>query len=212
MKPVEVDVVKAGIVDGKRSRRTGVHLSDILNYIRKKQDKKFRKELSAEDYHRFKMGEGFEAGVMSGGLRINHQEHHDHVWRAYSFKLNGIDLTTDGVCFACEECALVWEIKLTWFGVKKSLMDPVFRVYHYQLMAYVYALQLELQKRVKGRFVFGYVNGNYTTERRPKIRAWDCRYSEAELHNNWRMLLGVLMEMKRKKLVIKINGVYSMAA
>lgn len=212
MKPVEVDVQKAKIVDGLRSARSGVHLSDILQYIRETLEKKFKKELSPEDFHRFKMGEGFEAGVMSLGLLINHQEHHEHVWRGYSFKLNGIDLTTDGVCLACEKCALVWEVKLTWFGTKKDLMNPVFRVYHYQLMAYVYALQLEIQKRVKGRFVFGYVNGNYTTKRKPKIRAWDCPYSEAELHSNWRMILRVLEEMKRKKLVIKINGVYSMVA
>ena len=201
MVPVEVDVVAARVVDGKRSPRGGVHLSDILQYIREGLEKKFKEELTAEDFHRFKMGEGFEAGVMSRGLLINHQEHHEHVWRQYNFKLNGVLLTTDGVCMACEVCALVWEVKLTWFGTKKDLMDPVFRIYHYQLMAYVYAFQLELQRRVLGRFVFGYVNGDYVKERKPRIRAWDCPYTESELHDNWRMLLRVRDEMRRKGLL-----------
>lgn len=196
MKPREVSVEEARIVDTLRGPRGGIHLSDILHHIRKGLEKKFERELTGEDFHRFKMGEGFEAGVFSRGLRINLQEHHEHVWRGYNFELNGVSLTTDGVCFACESCALVWEIKLTWFGTKKDLLDPVFRIYHYQLMSYVYALQLELQKRVKGRFVFGYVNGNYTTERFPRIRAWDCAYSEKELHENWRMILRVKDEME----------------
>lgn len=198
MEPREVDVAEARIVDGHRSPRGGIHLSDILQYIRAGLEKKFKEALSAEDFHRFKMGEGFESGVMSRGLKINVQEHHEHLWKAYNFVLNGVSLTTDAVCFGCEKHPLVWEVKLTWFGLKKDLMAPEFRIYHYQLMAYVYALQLELQKRVMGRFVFGYVNGDYMKNRKPKIRAWDCLYSEAELHDNWRMILRTLAEMKRR--------------
>lgn len=200
MRPREVNVEEARIVDTLRGPRGGVHLSDILQYIRKSLGKSM-KELSSEDFHRFKMGEAFEAGVLSRGLKINLQEHHDHMWKGYNFELNGISLTTDAVCFGCEKHPLVWEIKLTWFGTKKEVEAPEFRVYHYQLMAYVYALQLELQKKVVGRFVFGYVNGNYTTERFPRIRAWDCAYSEKELHENWRMILRVKSEMEEAGLL-----------
>lgn len=199
----EVSVVRAGIVDGKRSPRGGTHLSDILQYIREGLDKKFGEELTESDFHRFKMGEGFEAGVMSRGLAICNQEHHAHQWRAYTFELNKIRMTTDAVCFECEKHPLVWEVKLTWFGVKKNVKAPEFRTYHYQLMSYVYALQLELQKKVLGRFVFGYVQGDYLADRKPVIKAWDVEYSEAELHNNWRMILRTRDEMKRKGLLKK---------
>lgn len=195
MKITEVDVQEARIVDGKRAPRPGVHLSDILQYIRKGMGSKFSKELSESDFHRFLMGEAFESGVMARGLRIKVLDHHPHRWAAYNFVLNDIALTTDAVCFECEKHPLVWEVKLTWFGTKKEVTAPEFWIYHVQLMAYVYALQVELQKKVVGRFVFGYVNGNYTTDRKPRIRAWDIHFTEPELHNNWKMILRTRDEM-----------------
>lgn len=202
MKIRQVDVVAAKVVDSlQRPPRGGVHLSDVLHQIRKTFDKKFATELTQENLHRFKMGEGFEAGVMSRGLMIDHQEHHHHQWRAYTFVLNGIHMTTDAVCFGCAKTPLVWEVKLTWLGTKKDLLAPEFRTYHYQLMSYVYALQLEIQKKVLGRFVFGHVHGNYTTDRTPRILCWDVEYTEEELHNNWRMILKVRDEMRRKGLL-----------
>jgi hypothetical protein len=196
MKPREISVVQARIIEPARGPRGGVHLSDILNYIRKKQDARFAEALTESDFHRFKMGEGFEAGVMSRGLAINIRDHHECRWPGYTLTLNGVEMTTDAVCIGCEKYPLVWEIKLTWFGTKKECDAPEFRTYHYQLMAYVYALQLEMQRRVMGRFVFGYTNGDYMKERKPIIRAWDCLWSERELHDNWRMLMGVLEEME----------------
>lgn len=202
MKIRKVDVVAAGIVDPlDRPDRPGVHLSEILHHIRKKLDPKFATALSPEMLHRFKMGEGFEAGVMSRGLQIDHQEHHPHQWRAYTFVRNNIHMTTDAVCFGCGKYPLVWEVKLTWLGTKKGITAPEFATYHYQLKSYVYALQLELQKKVMGRFVFGHVHGNYTTDRAPRILAWDVEYSEEELHSNWRMILAVRDEMKRAGLL-----------
>lgn len=202
MKIRKVDVVAAKIVDPlDRPKRDGIHLSEILHYIRKKMDPEFAKALTQENLHRFKMGEGFEAGVMSRGLMIDHREHHDHQWRAYTFELNGIRMTTDAVCFGCSRWPLVWEVKLTWLGTKKDIMAPEFSTYHYQLKSYVYALQLELQKKVMGRFVFGHVHGNYTTDRTPRIVAWDVEYTQEELHNNWRMILRVKSEMEEAGLL-----------
>lgn len=201
MKIREVSVTQAKIVDGKREPRGGVHLSDILQYIRAGLDSKFGEELTESDFHRFRMGEGFEAGVMSRGLALSNHEHHNHLWRSYTFELNGIRMTTDAVCFHCGKRPIVWEVKLTWFGTKKDVKAPEFRSYHYQLMSYVYALQLELQKKVMGRFVFGYVQGDYLANRKPIIKAWDIDYSEAELHENWKRIVRTRDEMKRKGLL-----------
>lgn len=175
-----VDVIKAGIVNNDRRDDGDVHLSEVIHFMTIKMGKYLEKELSEEDFHRFKVGFSWEAGVLGEGILIDTISHHAHTIPALLLRKDGIRMTTDGADFRCGH---IFECKATWYGLGKTILDPVFSHYHWQGKAY--ALAAELRKVL---YPFVYVMGDYRENRRPTFRAWECTYSQNELTKNWSMI------------------------
>lgn len=198
MKPIPVSVTEEGIVEGKRPPREGDHLSDILQYYRWKTDRDARKALSEMDYHRFKIGEGFECGVLSRGVLIDWQEAHTELWRSYKMERDKILMEIDAAHLVAQPPRAL-ECKYTHFGLGRDIMDSVFRLYHWQLMSYVHNLEHALREPVWGRFIFCYGNGNYTSLRQPVFKAWDMPWEKPEKVKNWDRIRGLRDQMKKDK-------------
>jgi hypothetical protein len=81
------------------------------------------------------------------------------------------------------------EIKLTWMSTKEvprvesNGFPPKFDKYFTQMMAYCYHLELE-----EARLIAFFVNGDYKPPQ-PELLAWDIKFTQRELRENWQMLL-----------------------
>lgn len=176
----EVSVTEAGVVQTNHAR-AGVHLSDVIRYMTLALGKYAEKDLAEEDFHRFKVGFSWEAGVLGTGILMDTLAHHEHTIPALKAELDGIRMTSDGVDLACGR---VVECKATWYSVAKSIEDPVFGHYHWQGKAYCRAFEVP-----KCLFVFAYMMGDYRENRRPMFKAWEVEYDAPELEQNWGMIL-----------------------
>lgn len=198
MKPIPVSVTEEGIVEGKRPPRPGTHLSDVLQYYRWKTDKDARRSLSEMDYHRFKMGQSFEVGILSKGVLFEYKRTHEAAWRAYKMERDGLQMEIDAAHFL-NRPPLALECKYTHFGMGRDILDPVFRLYHWQLMSYTHNLEKALREVVWGRFIFCYGVGNWTTIRQPIFKAWDMPWEKRDKIKNWDRILGLRDQMKKDK-------------
>jgi hypothetical protein len=194
MKTREVSVTAAGIVDATNHERGGVHFSDIMHYMTIALGKFIERDLSEEDFHRFKVGYSWEAAVLGEGILFDTVAHHSHTITQLKYEEDGIDLTSDG---ADVQCGRIIEAKATWYGMTRDILDPVFGHYHWQGKAYARAFGVR-----KVLYTFAFMMGNYRDIRRPVFRAWECTYSELELTKNWDMVLRnrdtMLKERKKK--------------
>lgn len=164
-------------------------------------EEKFREALTPRDFHRFKIGDGFEKGVLDKGLLFDAKAHHKCVWKGYDFLVDGISMTTDAVCLGgCNNgVPIIWEVKTTKFSSRKEITDPVWRPYFWQVMSYIKGLQTEMPDVLPiGRFVFGFLNGDYR-DRDIEIVATDCIFTQNEINNNWSQILQTRDELLAEK-------------
>lgn len=191
MKVREVSVTEAGIVQMDRLPRGGVHFSDVMKYMTLNLGKFLAKELSEEDFHRFKVGFSWEAAALSAGILFDTVAHHPHTIEGLKFEEDGIHLTSDG---ADLKCGRIIEAKATWYGSNHHILDPVFAHYQWQGKSYARAFGV-----TKVLYPFAFMMGDYRANRKPIFKAWECAYSERELTKNWDMILRNRDEMLKER-------------
>lgn len=194
----KVEVIPAGIVAGDRGPREGVHLSDVIFYASSKLDPSRKRTLNEMDYHRFALGESFEAGVLAAGILFNYRAMHEELWKQYTFEVDEIRMSLDGVDFA-NQPPLVVESKCTWYGTKRGPDDSVFQAHWWQTKGYALGVYLERKEMPDVRMIYGHMMGDYSWPIQPEIRCYDRTYTKNDLTKSWDFIRRTRDEMIKDK-------------
>lgn len=154
--------------------RSGVHLSDILkDILRIQEPKRYGLPVTVVSHHTFQKGYSWEDFLKTRSVWPA------HVLLQQEFILDRIICTLDG--FSLEkEC--VFESKATFLSCGRSILDPAFRSWKWQLMGYCRASGV---RRAQLDALF--LNGDWSP---PRTQAHSYRwiFKTSELKQNWLMI------------------------
>lgn len=173
-------LVQAGLLDlFPMERSSGVHVSDPLQRILRSLDPA-RYTDEPPNQLRLNLGSALEHAIADA---LEKREPDRYV-RPGELQLDGIFGTPDLIDL------LDWtvcEIKLTWMSCRDADPEDVkFWRYWVQLKAYC-----KMANAHRGRLWVVFINGDYR-EREPVGIAWEQEFEQAELDENWGMLIGAV--------------------
>lgn len=189
---LEHETIEQLVFEASPERTPGLHVSQIIKSICVELDpKRFSQENERLPWERFETGFTFERV-----LEMAIQARRANIFRPGEIEKDGIIMSPDGIDLdstaflfntifipGWDDCVLE-EYKFTWMSSNEAPTASKFLHWFWQMKAYCYALQT-LRARLRVMFV----NGDYRGSG-PQYRVWDVLFTEAELIDNWQMLLG----------------------
>lgn len=172
------DTIDSLTFEASPERTPGLHLSQILKSICAELDPK-RFSGGPLDFNKIETGFTFERV-----LETAFQSRRENIFRPGEIELDGVLMSPDGLDASDPAGLVLEEFKCTWMSDREAPHSTKFWHWLAQMKAYCYALGTT---RARLRALF--VNGNYKNSG-PTYHVWDVRFTETELDENWRMVVG----------------------
>lgn len=142
--------------------------------------------MTPEQQTRMELGSVFEDAVVRA-LAARYEEHADEYVCPGEYELDGLIGTPDLLeipDLKRSHITTVIEIKLTWMSARWDPESIKFWRYWVQLMAYC-----KLVGTHHGQLHVCHINGDYRENRLPIYRVYGVEFTDAELSENWAMLV-----------------------
>lgn len=189
-KSMKLTEIGAGIADliiseeQSRPRSPGLHVSDVIKYMRKAlgKDAEWGEDELETASQLGRIWERIVAEVLASSSSDDAR-----FARPGTVLCDGISGSPDGIDF---EDGAILEYKCTWRSCNRDI-ELSFPHYWYQIKAYCYMVGVNI-----GRLYVLFINGDYRGGG-PVFKAWEARFTELELRENWEMILAQAKDMKR---------------
>lgn len=179
MQTRKVDTTEFGIgISGGGERSKGLHVSEIYKDLMHDLEPKRFKNDGQYNYEKLEVGLSFETMLEQG---IQQRLFPDLVRPGEIISDEGIAMSPDGLTF---DPLTVHEFKATWMSSRQGIEHDKFYVWFVQMKAYCREMGTPY-----ARLWVLFVNGNYVQPYKPLLCAWDFRFTQQELDENWQMLI-----------------------
>lgn len=168
-------------------RMPGNHVSHIINRLAVRLGTWKENDDDTPSQIQFEMGNSVE-DVVADSLARRYAKHHPDRY------IHGLALERDGIHGNLDLLdtidGAVEDVKLTKKSLRHDIEGGKFWHNWVQIMAYCYMVGVNI-----GRLHVVFVNGNYKYDRNDpdagwQYRVWEDRWTDKQLMDNWRMLLG----------------------
>lgn len=168
------ETIESLTFDASPTRTDGLHVSTIIKSICQEIDPKRFSTKGDLPWNRFETGFTFERV-----LELAFASRLPHIFRPGEIELDGILMSPDGID---PDGFVLEEYKCTWMYSNDAPDSTKFWHWFVQMKAYCHALGT-LRARLRVLFVNGWGN------KEPEYKVWNIAFTDAELQDNWNMIL-----------------------